>query len=61
MVRRGYEAVAAVDRVPDDEMLSYLAEYRFRKAFGASHEDFLNQPTVVTLVLSELDQELNKK
>jgi len=47
---------------PDDELAGLWREYRFRKAFGCSHEEFLDQPTRITdwlLALDNLHQELS--
>jgi len=38
----------------DSEVMSYWREYQFRKTFGGSHKDFMNQPVVITNWLTEI-------
>ena len=45
---------------PDQESLSYLREYNFRRRFGGSHDDFMNQPLEVTEMLIALDARLGE-
>jgi hypothetical protein len=40
----------------DPELSDLTREYRFRKALGGSHEEFLDQPRQVTDWLLAIDQ-----
>lgn len=40
----------------DSEVTTLYREYRFRKEFGGSHEDFLNQPREITDWLLAIDR-----
>ena len=41
-------ALRGKDAEVDAELSSLFREYKFRKEFGGSHEDFLNQPRETT-------------
>ena len=41
-------------------MFSLFREYQFRKTFGGSHDDFLNQPITNTEWLLAIDSIVNK-
>lgn len=45
-----------MDLPVDPEILSLYREARFRKAFGASHEEFMSQPVGVTTWLLALEE-----
>jgi hypothetical protein len=40
----------------DPEVAAHLREVRFRKTFGGSHEDFMNQPMDTTAWMLEIDR-----
>lgn|GEM_PF-2047465 len=43
------------------ELLGYYREHRFRKIYGGSHKDFLEQPRQVTdwlLAIANVEQEV---
>jgi len=50
----------AKDSEVDIEVASLYREYQFRKTFGGSHDDFLNQPRNVTDWLIAINNTMNE-
>ena len=53
------EALRGKEVEVSSEVLAYWREYQFRKTFGGSHKDFLDQPIVVTEWLTEIENMMN--
>ena len=53
-------ALRGKDAEVDTEVSDLYREYQFRKTFGGSHEDFMNQPIQITEWLIAIDGIINE-